>query len=230
MKSERVKNSRIFGLVDGEVAAEFGEVARLISCPDLVFELSKCEGIIFLGAHELENVLIGESDFVDFAEVNVGLTELGSRQKEDIERHLSREAHRFFVAALIKYAWLHLYSLGLTNVTRDVGHFRSDRGLVAEIQEAKHRINQEFSDGGAEFRRQLKEIGGWAKRRMEYVKKSGGSARKEFVRLADGKGLLVRLQKRWKFWPGNYGLLLQRVYSSSFRTRFRDELLAITNA
>ena len=232
VRAERVKNTRIFGLVDGEVAAEFGETARLIECPGLLFELGlpDCEGIVFIAAHELENILIGQSGFVEFVEHNLELRELGSRTKEEIKSHVSTEAHRFYVAALVKYAWAHLHFKGLTNGLGDVGHFRSRRSLLKEIREARQRVRREFSDGGGEFRRQLGEIGRRAKQRIDDVERGGGCRVSEVVRLSDGKGLLARLRNHWQLSAASNGQLVERVRVSTFGTRFRDELLAVTRA
>ena len=232
VQMERVKNGKIFGLVDGEVAAVFGGTAELIGCSDLLFqlELSECEGILFLGAHELENVLIGASDFVEFVERNVELGELGSRDREDIRSQVWKDARRFYVAALIKYAWAHLYCEGVCCGVGDVGNFRSNRPLVEEIRQVRERVEGEFPDGGQEFRRRLKEIGRRAKQKMDDVERAGGNIRCEVVRLADGKGLLARLRNRWQLRRANDGLLVERVRLSPFSERFRDELLALTEA
>ena len=232
VRTERAKNSKIFGLVDGEVAATFGETTRLIGCSDLLFELdlSECEGILFLGAHELENVLVGASGFVDFVERNVEPGKFGSRDKEEIRSQVSKEAHRFYVAALIKYAWADLYHEGLCSGVGDVGNFRSNRSLIEEIKQAREIVKREFSDGGEEFKRRLMQIGRRAKEKMDQVEVAGGNAKCEVVRLADGKGLLARLRNRWQLTRANDGLLAERVRLSTFGGRFRDELLAAVDA
>ncbi len=208
------------------------QVARLIDCSDVLFELSlpDCDGIVFLSTHELENVLVGHSCLAGFVERNVELRELGIRRKEEVEKHISREARRFYVAALIKYAWAHMYFRGLATGIGNVDHFRSDHGLVKEIRNAKQRIEQEFADNCGEFRQQLVEIGRWAKVRMDGVRKAGGNADAEIVRLADGKGLLIKLRTHWKFTMANEGLLVERVRLSDFAERFRAELVAVTGA
>lgn len=229
---ERKRNARIFGLVDGEVAARFGETSRLVACGSVLFELNSehCDGILFLGAHELENVLVGESGLAGFLERNVDLRQLGTRNKGEIESDIARAAHRFFVAALIKYAWAELYSRGLASGIGDVSHFRSNRRLTQEIREAKHRIHKEFGDNDQELRREVVKIGRQVKRKMDSIRSAGGSTRSELVRLADGKGLLARLRSRWHFTSASDGLLVERVCSSAFGTRFCQELLAATNA
>ena len=165
VRKERPTNSKIFGLVDGEEAARFGQVDRLIDCSAVLFELDSAEfnGIVFLGACELENVLIGHSDFAAFVERNVELRELGVRNIEEVEKDVSKQAKRFYVAALIKYSWAHLYFRGLAVGIGNVDHFRSEHGLMVEIRRAKERIVREFADDGQEFRRQFVEIGRWAK-------------------------------------------------------------------
>ena len=232
VRTERQSNARIFGLVDGEVAAQFGEVVRLIECADVLFELElpECEGIMFLGAHELENVLVRHSRFSNFVERNVRLRDMGSRNKEDIEIHIVKQARRFYIAALIKYAWSHLYFQGVATGIGDVDHFRSERGIMVEIREAKQRISREFADGGREFRCQVVKIGRWTKQHMDGVRRAGGNANGEVVRLAEGKGLLGKLRNRWRLTTANDGLLVERVCLSMFAERLREKLLEITDA
>ena len=232
VSAERPSNSNIFGLVDGEVAARFGEVATLIDCSDVLFELRApgCDGILFLSSHELENILVGHSSLAAFVERNVELRKLGARKREEVEKHILMQAKRFYVAALIKYAWAHMYFRGLANGIGSVDHFRSDDGVTKEIRNAKKTIVREFSDDGREFRRQLVQIGRWAKARMDVVKRDGGSADAEIVRLADGKGLLIKLRRHWRFTTANEGLLVERVYLSNFAARFREQLVAVIGA
>src|SRR5579859_7381130 len=57
-------NSKIFGLIDGEMAAASGAVDQLIQCDSLLFILSgeESDGLIFLGHHEIENLLLKHGD------------------------------------------------------------------------------------------------------------------------------------------------------------------------
>ena len=232
VKAERPRNSKIFGLVDGEVAAQFGEVAQLINCSDVLFSLqsSDCDGIVFLSTHELENVIVGHSCLAEFVERNVELKEIGSKNKAEVEDHISRQAKRFYAAALIKYAWAHMYSRGLASGIGNVDHFRSESRLLAAFRKARQNIVDEFADKSQEFRRQLVEIGGWARTRMDNVKSAGENPEAEILRLAEGKGLLIKLRSHLKFTPANEGLLVERVCLSEFAKRFRAELVAATGA
>ena len=232
VKTERPRNAKIFGLVDGEVAARFGEVAQLIDCSDVLFVLRMpvCDGIVFLSTHELENVLVGHSCLAEFVESNVQLKEIGSRKKKEVEEHISRQARRFYAAALIKYAWAHMYFRGLASGIGNVDHFRSDHRLLEEVRNARQKVVGEFADKGLEFRRQLVKIGGKARTRMDVVKSAGGNPEAEILRLADGKGLLIKLRNHWKFTTANEGLLVERVRLSDFAERFRAELVAVTGA
>jgi len=229
---ERPSNSKIFGLVDGEVAAQFGEVARLIDCSEVLFELQepRCNGILFLNAHELENVLVGHSCLAAFVERNLALKELGAIDRGEVEQNILKQAKRFYVAALIKYTWAHMYFRGLATGIGNVDHFRSDNGVTMEIQNARQKIEQHFSDGGREFRQQLVQIGRSVKARMDLVKSGGASTDGEIVRLAEGKGMLIMLRSHWNFTSANDGLLVENVYQSDFASRFRDQLVAMTGA
>ena len=230
--AERPRNPKIFGLVDGEVAARFGEADRLIDCSDVLFRIraSRCDGVLFLAAHEMENIVVGHSNFAGFVETNVRIREMGTISFEEVDHHIRVQATRFYVAALIKYAWAHLYSRGQATGIGNVDHFRSDNGLLAEIRNAKRRIRQEFADQAIEFRRQFDEIKGWAKTRMNALKRNGESTDVEVVRLADGKGLLIKLQQRWGIAKANEGLLVERVCTSDFPEKFRLELVKATGA
>ena len=232
VREERPRNSKIFGLVDGEVAAQFGEVTKLIDCSNALFELqgSQCDGILFLCSHELENVLVGHSSLAAFVESNVKLGALGQVDKDDVERQILKQAKRFYVAALIKYTWAHMYFEGLVTRIVNVNHFRSDNGVTIEIEHAKQAIVREFSDGGRRFRQHLVEIGRCVRARMDEMKRDGRSADGEFIRLADGKSLLIKLRSQWGFTIANEGLLVDRVYRSDFASRFRNELVTVTGA
>ena len=232
VKAERRSNTKIYGLVDGEVAARYGQVARLIECSDALFvlELVETDGICFLGAHELENVLVCHTKLPEFVEKNVNLRELGTRDRDEIQKDVAKLARRFYVAALLKYASAQLYFLGIGKHILDVDHFRSAGSLLCEIRRAKRKIYSEFSDEIPAFRRELLEIGRRAKRRMKNVEEAGGEPKEEVARLADGKGLLVKLRERWKFTTANEGLLVERVRGSEFAMEFRSQLVALTNA
>ena len=123
-----------------------------------------------------------------------------------------------------------MFFRGLATGIGNVDHFRSNNGVTAEIQDAKQKIEREFSDDGREFRQQLVQIGRWVKARMDLVKRGGGSTDGEFVRLAEGKGLLIKLRSHWRFTPANEGLLVESVYRSDFASRFREQLVAVTGA
>ena len=232
VSTERPSNSKIFGLVDGEVAAQLGEVARLINCSDVLFELRgpRCDGILFLSTHELENVLVGHSSLAEFVERNLEPRRLGAISHLEVEDDIRKQAKRFYVAALIKYTWAHMYFQGLASGVGNVDHFRSNNGITAEIQNAKQNIRREFSGNARVFRQQLMQIGQWVRSRMDVVEREGGRAGEEIVRLAEGKGLLIKLRSNWSFTTANEGLLVERVYRSDFALRFREQLVAATGA
>lgn len=232
VKKRRATNDKIFGLLDGEEAARFGEAEKLINCTDLFFQLQigDCEGILFLGAHELENILIGHSDFVDFVENYVDINMIGSKDKEEIESHLADEAYRFYVAGLIKYVWIELNSQGQVPNIYDVSDFWSDDSLEEVQQIVKERIIKEFDDRGIAFNQRFNEIEQCAKHRLDSIEKSGGNKRLEFIRLADGKTLLARLRRHWNIPRPNNGILAQRVCQSEYSEKFSHELRLLTSA
>ncbi len=119
---------------------------------------------------------------------------------------------------------------GLCAEIGDVDRFRSTNGVMVGIRNAKQKIAHEFSDGGQGFRQQLVQIGQWGKARMDIVERNGERAGEELVRLADGKGLMIKLRRLWKFTPANEGLLVQRVCQSDFASKFRERLIAVTGA
>ena len=231
VSDERPKNPKIFGLVDGEVAAQFGEVTKLINCSDVLFQLQiqQCSGILFLSAHEMENVLIGHSSFVEFAEYNATLKSLGERTRNKIKKYLLKQAKRFYLAALLKYTWAHMYFLKLTPEIDKI-NFMSDHSVCKEIKNAKQSIKQKFSDNGQEFERQLMQIAYQMRKRRHDIKREGGSVDQELVRLADGKSLLNNLRREMGFKKANDGLLVQRVISSDFASKFREKLIDMTGA
>ena len=229
---ERENNPKVFGLVDGEVAAQFGAVESLINCSDVWFELQKtgCAGILFLSNHELENVLVGHSNLSEFVEYNLKPRMLGTRNRRDIEREISKQVRRFYVAALIKYTWGHMYSVESTAGIGNVDHFRSDNSTIEEIRFAKQNIEKEFLRNAKEFRREFVLIGRQLKKHMDSVERDGGSINAELVRLADGKGLMIKLRQQFQFTNANIGLLAHRVCQSDFAAKFREKLLDFANA
>ena len=97
--AERPRNPKIFGLVDGEVAARFGEADRLIDCSDVCseFEHQDATEVLFLAAHEMENIVVGHSNFAGFVETNVRIREMGTISFEEVDHHIRVQATRFML-------------------------------------------------------------------------------------------------------------------------------------
>ena len=103
VREERLQNPNVHGLLDGEVAAEYGAVEQLINCTKTIFTLDckEFEGIIFMSFHELENVLVCHSSIVAFAVNNVRLRELGQVNEVDAECQLITIARRVLYCCAI---------------------------------------------------------------------------------------------------------------------------------
>lgn len=230
VREERLHNPNVHGLLDGEVAAEYGEVEQLINCTKTIFTLDgeEFDGIIFMSFHELENVLVCHSNITAFAANNVRMQNLGQVKQVDAEKQLITIARRFYIAALFKYTSAHINATGQNLDILDIANFRSDKKILTEIKYIKSIIPEDDSSSISYFMRQLFEI---SKMIRKHTKRNGISQKEvniQIARLAEGKGLLIKAKQYWKIPKENEGHLVERVRNSEFARDFRDELISHT--
>jgi hypothetical protein len=226
VRKERPANPKIYGLVDGESAASIGSLNDFLDCRNSFFVIggTDFDGIVFLCDHELETLLLRHAQVSLFIVNDASIKDLGVRLQEDVDRDYVQLARRFFIAALFKYVSAELKHHDPACDLLDVGRFRSGMGTMEVIREMKHLIDQQGGMNRADFLQRLYRI--WGKVRTN-MRDDGDTAevRLQYVlRLADGKGLMVRIQSYFnmsKTWQGH---LVDQFARSGFARRFRDEL------
>lgn len=82
---ERQTNPRIFGLVDGEIAAVHDKIDKLIASVEPIFVLDDpaLDGILFLAEHEAENVLLRYSELPNYVLNDFSLAKGSTRTLKD---------------------------------------------------------------------------------------------------------------------------------------------------
>ncbi len=227
--SERPKNEKIFGLIDGEVASAYAQVESLILCSDPIFVLNDAalDGILFIAEHEVENLLLRFSGVSSFILNDVRIAGAGTRDINVIEKELGDLARRFFVAALCKYASAHLRARGSTAGILNVDRFRSRTESTRDIVKSiKTRLAEE---GPAHVTDLMREIRSIMKVFRAHVRGQTFEFRQtQILRLAEGKGLLIAVRQRWGMSANSEGHLLDHVSRSPYASEFRDSLLDLT--
>lgn len=230
VRDERPKNPKIFGLLDGEAAAVFGQIENLVNCAEPIFVIngSAYEGILFIAGHELENILIGYSDLTTFAIHNVALRELGQRDAIEVHKQLISFARRFFIAALFKYTSAHMRAEGIGSEIVDVDRFLSEESILDVIRAMKSVVKTKGEIPPEAFMKQLLKIARLLKTRVERERMTRELKDGHLIRLADGKGLMKTIKRRWRMPSTAEGHLLDRVRQSPFAREFRQQLIALT--
>ena len=218
-------NDRVFGLIDGEAAASLGSLCELIAADTAIFPLSNHDSVFCLAGHELENLMLLYGDVCGFLMKDVELTKLSSRNAMEIERTLRGLTRRFFFAAILKYAALHLRYEGKRYRPVDVGRFQDRAATTKSIRTA---LKKEIIDSGMDwniFRSQVLKII-WALRRRFHDESLSGEKRSfHLLRLADGKGLMNRLRSEFNASRRMDGHLVDKLASSGYAGALREEIL-----
>ncbi len=222
------KNTKVFGLLDGEASVTFGALHELVGCDDVIFDLpgvAEADGLIFLQAHELENILLLYGDLCDHVCRDVRLMDFGTRKPDDVRALLIQFTQRFFSSAMVKYAGLHLRFNGSTLDPIDGGQFLNEKLSTAAIM---RRFKQYVvSEGGswAEFSVIIRSVLTQLKGRFAAEGLSRADQEDHLIRLADGKGLLTRLKAQYKpstTWDGS---LVEAVVRHDYSSRFTKAIL-----
>ena len=220
-------NCKVFGLVDGEAAASLGNLCELIEATSATFPLSRHNGVFCLADHELENLLLRYGDVCGFLVMDVALAHLSSRSRTEIEKTLRRLTRRFFSAALLKYAALHLRYKGDHFRPVDVGRFQ-DRAATTKCIRAA--LRQDICQSGLDwhiFRDQVLAIVHAVRRRFHDEGLSMEERSFHMLRLSDGKGLMSRLRSEFNASKRMDGHLVDKLVSSKHAGILRDEILEI---
>lgn len=223
-------NDRVFGLIDGEAAASLGSLCELIAANTAIFPLSNYDSIFCLADHELENLMLLYGDVCGFLVKDVVLTKLSSRNAIEVEKTLRELTRRFFFAAVLKYAALHLRFEGRRYRPVDVGRFQDRTATTKSIRTA---LKKEIIDSGMDwniFRDQVLDIVCALRRRFHKERLSGEKRSFHLLRLADGKGLMNRLGSEFNASKKMGGHLVHNLVSSNYAGVLREEILTAVTA
>ena len=219
-------NHNVFGLIDGESASSLGSLDDLVAAKGAIFPLSSNDGVFCLAAHELENLLLLHGDICGFIVDDVSVSNLSTRTRAEVEKTLRRLARRFFNAAILKYAALHLGDRDKKYPPVEVGRFQD---MEASPQSIRTALKNVIIDSGLEwdvFIRQVFKIITAVRRRFRDENLSGRVRSSHMIRLSDGKGLMKCIWSHYKTSDKIEGHLVRKLVSSEYADEFREEILA----
>lgn len=223
-------NDRVFGLIDGEAAASLGSLCELIAANTAIFPLSNHDSVFCLADHELENLMLLYGDVCGFLVKDVELTKLSSRNPVEVERTLRGLTRRFFSAAILKYAALHLRYKGKRYRPVDVGRFHDMAATTKSIRTA---LKKEVIDAGMDweiFYDQVIAIVCALRQRFHNENLSREKRSFHLLRLSDGKGLMNRLRSEFNASRRMDGHLVDNLVRSNYADVLREEILTAVTA
>lgn len=223
----RAGNPRIFGLLDGEVAASVAATTTLLDCTDTMFTVNGQDGLIFLGVHELENLYLQWSDVPSILADHTTAARMHLHPAPAIRQTLDGLVSRFTRASLYKYTSAHFHRLGqMRNILNarifGQGSFKTIRPVV---------VSAVTSGNGVTWLDFLAELGNVRRAaRMSYRRATSDPARRSWLlRIADGKELLYRLRQiHGNIGDSVEGSLLRAVCRTEYPERFRTALFNLT--
>lgn len=229
----RDKNPKVFGLVDGEAAASAGGLNRLLTCGDALFlcpDSPEFEGVLFLAEHELENILIRHGQVCEHIAKEVNLADLGKVTPQQIKATVTKLGARFFASAILKYAAVDLRTTGQLYDPVDAARYQGPESGSAIFRALKVKVEAKGLDWSV-FVAQVYTVLGDLRAHFKANNLDVSDRQHQFLRLADGKGLMKRLKTDFKSTAGRWdGHLLATVVASDYAPQFRDELLTLTKA
>lgn len=225
---ERQRNTKVFGLLDGEASATCGGLDRLVASEGVLFDVPEnpgTTGLFFLHVHELENLLILYGDLFEHVCRDVRLTDIGKRSPEDVQDLLGKATRRFFSSALAKYAGGEVRASGSEVNLIDAGQFldmkQTTTSILRKFRAYIDGAGGSWTDYTDIARRVLKDLA----ERFDAEGLEEDGRRLHFVRLADGKGLLQSLKSQYKpstTWDGS---LIENLLKNDYAGQFRQALL-----
>jgi hypothetical protein len=238
VRTRREQYPKTFGLIDGEDAAKFGAVDEFLACKTTMFKMAGgMEGLIFLGQHEAENVLILHGELHDLIRRDQSILGSAAVSDPEISRRIATVVRRFFQAALLKYASMTLNHKSNQVTPKsgckviDSARFLGSDDRKAILALIKTSVEEEgivsWSDVLAEVKRT------WNIVRQEYSQSrpDDSKCRSERMRLTDGKSVVRKLASlsgsdaaKWS----NH--LLENAKKSAYARQFRADLLSMTGA
>ncbi|MDQ1232267.1 hypothetical protein [Sphingomonas sp. SORGH_AS_0879] len=238
VRLRRPQYRRTFGLIDGEEAAGYGAIDVLLECRTTIFRLQEAEeGLIFLGQHEIENVLILHGGLAELIRRDRSILSSAELSDGEIAERVATVVRQFFQAALLKYASM-TYNHLVNKVTPksgckviDSARFLRSAPRGAVLGEIKASVEAEGIVAWDDLMREVKRT--WRLVRREFIDTRPDSARcgLERMRLTDGKSVVARLAALSSSDSGKWSNhLLETAKTSDYADRFRAELLEFTGA
>lgn len=224
VQTQREKNKRVYGLLDGEASVSHGGYDKFRECTDPFFELDDLDGVMFLADYEAENILINHADIVTYIENDVPLHGLGGRSAAEIDAKIEAVVERQFWAAMCKYVSYEMHKANLMDGAL-ANTFFVDASLCRSMKSIKHGVIGKKGDWRA-FMLRLKSLRG---RTESYLQSLSPPAQKKARRrLADGKMALAKIQSIFGLKAAWQGHLVKEAASSSYSASFRDTLFQRT--
>ncbi len=230
---ERPGNAKVYGLVDGETAVMLGGVDALLHCRRHLFSLpgiAPADGVLFLAGHELENLILLHGGVCELVSRNVKMANIGTVAVTEVEQTFLKLTRRFFLAALVKYAVSVANLRGAPIVSVRGGRLVESRLSVATwLRELKAAVQGAGGDWGI-YRDEAEAILERLVAQFNTETLPDIERQSHFVRLSDGKHLLVALQKSFNPTLIADGILSSALTRPPYADEFRDELLQQTKA
>jgi hypothetical protein len=238
VKLRRAQYSRTYGLIDGEEAAKYGAIDTLLNCRTTMFTLEQAdEGLIFLGQHEAENVLLLHGGLTELIRRDRSILSSADLSNGDIAERVATVVRQFFQAALLKYASM-TFNHRANKVTPksgckviDSARFLRPGPRRAVLEDIKASVEAEGVVAWDDLLQEVKRT--WRIVRQEFISTRPNSAQcgLERMRLTDGKSVVTRLAALSSSDAGKWSNhLLETAKTSDYADRFRSELLTLTRA
>jgi hypothetical protein len=223
--AERATNPRVWGLVDGEVAASYDAVGDLFQCVDPVFTVAGRDGFVFLGSHEAENLFFEHTDVCAALADHAPAAKMHLHTAGQVAGTLEILVGRFLAAALFKYASAYFHARGDTRQIISTRVFGS-----GDCAEALTQVEASVTSGGGTTWQDylVKVCDLWRDAsNIEGRLPDDAAKRRWRLRVADGKELLMRLCKEHdRSADALEGHLLAKLAETAFATRFRESLFS----
>lgn len=222
--TQREKNKRVYGLLDGEASVSHGGYAKFRECTHTFFEVDGLDGLMFLAEYEVENILINHADIETYIEHDVSLRALGKRSPAEIETKVEAVVERQFWAAMCKYVSYEMHTAKLMEGA--LGNpFHPDASLCRSMLLIKTQVTGKKGDWRV-FKSRLKTLRGETE---SYLDGLGPAERKKARRrLTDGKVALSKLQSVFGLKSTWQGHLFKEVAAGVYATDFRTHLFEKT--
>lgn len=227
VSEERKANSKVFGLLDGEAAASADGTQALLENQDVLFTLPTSDGLIYLGAHEIENLYFEFANVCDAIAHHRPVSQLGNVTGASIAASIDDNLGHFLTAAYCKYASAYFHNLGQM---RGIVNTKIFGGATARqlIPTLRAMVLSGSQISWQDFKRKAREVRAAGEAILAARSYDEAQAKRWKLRVADGKELLARIRGL----HGNVGTaieghLLKEVCASAYSEMFRTHLFGL---